>query len=96
MHLPRDYTRNPDLIYYLHIEQHSTEIGIITVASRSEPFTIILYYLDTAATYHLDRIFGFYRVPPCVGRVFNFTEELEPLVDSEFRKTVFTSPMGNK
>lgn len=48
------------------------------------------------ATYHLDRIFGFYRVPPCVGRVFNFSEELEPLVDDEFRKTVFTSPMGNK
>lgn len=39
MRLPRDYTRNPDLIYYLHIEQHSTEIGKrITeqVASRVE------------------------------------------------------------
>ena len=48
------------------------------------------------ASYHLDRVLGFYRVPPTVGRYFNITRDIERLADDDFRHTIFISPAGNK
>ena len=47
------------------------------------------------ASYHLDRVLGFYRVPPTVGRVVNITKEIEPLAYGSFKSTFFKSPIGS-
>ena len=48
------------------------------------------------ASYHLDKVLGFNRVPPTVGRYINLTKEIEPLADKKLRRTIFWSPVGNK
>lgn len=47
------------------------------------------------ATYHLDRIMGFRRAPPVVGRVLNMTSEIYALADQNLAKTFFVSPAKN-
>nr|XP_042908499.1 extracellular serine/threonine protein CG31145-like [Parasteatoda tepidariorum] len=47
------------------------------------------------AAYHFDRIMGFRRVPPHVGRKVSISRELFPLVDEAFMDTFFYSPDGN-
>lgn len=47
------------------------------------------------AAFHVDRLLGFYRVPPTVGRLFNMTVELWEKADAELAKTFFFSPVGN-
>ncbi|GAB6029056.1 hypothetical protein CHUAL_004842 [Chamberlinius hualienensis] len=48
------------------------------------------------ASFHLDRILGFRRAPPVVGRVINITSEIYEMAEGyEFLKTFFISPAGN-
>lgn len=47
------------------------------------------------ATFHLDRILGFRRCPPVVGRKLNITTEIYALADDELLKTFFISPAEN-
>lgn len=47
------------------------------------------------AAFHVDRLLGFNRVPPTVGRVFNMTTELWEKADEDLGKTFFFSPAGN-
>ncbi|XP_064631803.1 extracellular serine/threonine protein kinase FAM20C-like isoform X1 [Lineus longissimus] len=47
------------------------------------------------ASFHLDRILGFRRVPPCAGRVFNISHEIQRFADRTFGRTFFISPAGN-
>ncbi|KAK3604508.1 hypothetical protein CHS0354_037990 [Potamilus streckersoni] len=47
------------------------------------------------AAFHLDKILGFYRVPPTIGREVNLTSEIKRLADTKLRKTFFVSPAGN-
>ncbi|KAL4218503.1 Golgi casein kinase [Mactra antiquata] len=47
------------------------------------------------AAFHLDRILGFYRVPPVTGRFLNMTREIYDLGERALRRTFFTSPIGN-
>ena len=47
------------------------------------------------AAFHLDKLLGFYRIPPTVGRLFNITHDLWAKSDVEFAKTFFYSPAGN-
>ncbi|KAH9502553.1 hypothetical protein Btru_068975 [Bulinus truncatus] len=47
------------------------------------------------AGFHLDKVLGFYRVPPTIGRVLNITREIEQKGSNELTKTVHKSPVGN-
>lgn len=47
------------------------------------------------AAFHLDRILGFRRSPPVLGRVLNMTSEIYSLADEELLKTFFISPANN-
>jgi len=47
------------------------------------------------ASFHLDRILGFRRSPPVVGRVLNMSSEIFALSDDELLKTFFVSPANN-
>lgn len=47
------------------------------------------------ATFHLDRILGFRRAPPVVGRVLNMTSEIYAIADEAILKTFFVSPANN-
>ncbi|WAQ96577.1 FA20C-like protein [Mya arenaria] len=47
------------------------------------------------AAFHLDRILGFYRVPPTVGREVNLTHEIKRLAEPSLKKTFFISPANN-
>ncbi|KAH3752723.1 extracellular serine/threonine protein CG31145-like [Dreissena polymorpha] len=47
------------------------------------------------AAFHLDRIFGFYRVPPVTGRFVNMTSEIFMLAGKALKKTFYVSPIGN-
>lgn len=41
------------------------------------------------AAFHLDRILGFYRAPPVVGRNVNLEDEIEPIADKKLLDTFF-------
>ncbi|XP_048104389.1 extracellular serine/threonine protein kinase FAM20C isoform X1 [Alosa alosa] len=46
--------------------------------------------------YHLDRILGFRRVPPAVGRLVDVITEIKDITtDRKLAKTFFNSPVGN-
>lgn len=47
------------------------------------------------AAFHLDRVLGFRRTPPVVGRILNITSEIYSLADDELLKTFFISPANN-
>ncbi|XP_064604721.1 extracellular serine/threonine protein kinase FAM20C-like isoform X2 [Liolophura sinensis] len=47
------------------------------------------------AAYHLDRVLGFYRVPPTAGRIVNITHDLHRLANHKLAKTFFVSPAKN-
>ncbi|KAI1293536.1 putative extracellular serine/threonine [Halotydeus destructor] len=47
------------------------------------------------AAFHLDRLLGFRRSPPVLGRVLNMTSEIYALADDELLKTFFVSPANN-
>ncbi|XP_045182073.2 extracellular serine/threonine protein kinase FAM20C-like [Mercenaria mercenaria] len=47
------------------------------------------------AAFQLDKLLGFYRVPPTVGRRINITSELKPISPTSVTDTIFTSPAGN-
>lgn len=61
----------------------------------------LFYFVDferhnsEIATFHLDRLLGFHRTPPTVGRVLNVTSEIYALADDELLKTFFISPANN-
>ena len=47
------------------------------------------------AAFHLDRLLGFHRAVPVVGRLLNITTEIYELADTDLLKTFFVSPAGN-
>ncbi|XP_045180393.1 extracellular serine/threonine protein CG31145-like isoform X2 [Mercenaria mercenaria] len=47
------------------------------------------------AAFHLDRLLGFYRVPPVTGRLVNMTKEIFLLAERKLKKTFYVSPVGN-
>ncbi|XP_029014463.1 extracellular serine/threonine protein kinase FAM20C-like [Betta splendens] len=48
------------------------------------------------AAFHLDRLLGFNRIPPVVGRLLNVTTEIQDITsDHRLSRTFFTSPAGN-
>ncbi|XP_022612762.1 extracellular serine/threonine protein kinase FAM20C-like [Seriola dumerili] len=48
------------------------------------------------AAFHLDRLLGFNRIPPAVGRLINVTAEIREITtDHRLSRTFFTSPVGN-
>uniref|UniRef100_UPI0037E7A7B3 extracellular serine/threonine protein kinase FAM20C-like n=1 Tax=Semicossyphus pulcher TaxID=241346 RepID=UPI0037E7A7B3 len=48
------------------------------------------------AAFHLDRVLGFNRIPPVVGRLINVTTEIREITtDHRLSRTFFTSPAGN-
>ena len=47
------------------------------------------------AAYHVDKIIGFNRVPPTVGRIFDITKDFWEKADTELGKTFFYSPANN-
>jgi len=47
------------------------------------------------AAFHLDRLLGFRRAPPVIGRLVNMTTELYPLATGNLLKTFFISPAQN-
>lgn len=48
------------------------------------------------ATFHLDRILGYRRAVPTVGRVLNITSELYENAERKLKKTFFISPVKNR
>ncbi|XP_054615618.1 extracellular serine/threonine protein kinase FAM20C-like [Dunckerocampus dactyliophorus] len=48
------------------------------------------------SAFHLDRLLGFNRIPPVVGRLINITREIREITtDRKLSRTFFTSPAGN-
>ncbi|KAL4240460.1 sequence similarity 20 [Mactra antiquata] len=47
------------------------------------------------AAFHLDRILGFYRVPPTIGREVNLTGDIKRLAEPSLKRTFFISPANN-
>ncbi|XP_055876662.1 extracellular serine/threonine protein CG31145-like [Biomphalaria glabrata] len=47
------------------------------------------------ASFHLDKVLGFYRVPPTVGRVLNITEDIGNVGVELLTSTLHRSPVGN-
>ena len=47
------------------------------------------------AAFHLDRVMGFYRVPPTAGRLVNLSSEIKHLAERKLRKSFFYSPVDN-
>ncbi|KAM9784575.1 extracellular serine/threonine protein kinase FAM20C-like isoform 1-T1 [Syngnathus typhle] len=48
------------------------------------------------SAFHLDRLLGFNRIPPVVGRLINVTSEIREITtDRKLSRTFFTSPAGN-
>ncbi|XP_056262154.1 extracellular serine/threonine protein kinase FAM20C-like [Pseudoliparis swirei] len=48
------------------------------------------------AAFHLDRLLGFNRIPPVVGRLINVTSEVREITTGKaLSRTFFTSPVGN-
>ncbi|XP_034448075.1 extracellular serine/threonine protein kinase FAM20C-like isoform X1 [Hippoglossus hippoglossus] len=48
------------------------------------------------AAFHLDRLLGFNRIPPVVGRLINVTTEIREITtDRKLSRTFFSSPVGN-
>lgn len=48
------------------------------------------------AAFHLDRLLGFRRAMPVIGRSLNVTSEIVNLADDELKHTSFISPVGNQ
>ncbi|CAJ0955148.1 unnamed protein product, partial [Mesorhabditis belari] len=48
------------------------------------------------ATFHLDKILGFRRAVPTVGRIVNITSDLYDKAEKKLKKTFFVSPAKNK
>lgn len=48
------------------------------------------------AAFHLDRLLGYRRAMPVVGRKLNITSEIMRNTDDEMRHTSFVSPVGNE
>lgn len=47
------------------------------------------------AAFHLDRLLGFRRAPPVVGRLVNMTTELYAMATGDLLRTFFISPAQN-
>ncbi|CAF1261028.1 unnamed protein product [Rotaria sp. Silwood1] len=47
------------------------------------------------AAFHLDKVLGFYRVPPLVGRLIDITRDIREKATDELAKTFFISPANN-
>ena len=47
------------------------------------------------AAFHLDRVLGFYRAPPVVGRVVNLRSEIMPVAGQSLLKTFWRDQSGN-
>uniref|UniRef100_A0AAY4A9I8 FAM20 C-terminal domain-containing protein n=2 Tax=Denticeps clupeoides TaxID=299321 RepID=A0AAY4A9I8_9TELE len=70
---------------------------------RNEETNHNLYYFSDferhnaeIAAYHLDRILGFRRIPPVVGRLIDMVKEIKDITtDRKLARTFFTSPVGN-
>lgn len=58
-------------------------------------FDDIERHIAEIAAFQLDKLLGFYRVPPTVGRLVNITSELQPIWPKSVDDTLFTSPAGN-
>ncbi|XP_063065263.1 extracellular serine/threonine protein kinase FAM20C [Engraulis encrasicolus] len=70
---------------------------------RHEETNYNLYYFSDferhnaeIAAYHLDRVLGFRRVPPVVGRLVDVIKEIKDITtDGKLARTFFNSPVGN-
>ncbi|XP_057673088.1 extracellular serine/threonine protein kinase FAM20C [Corythoichthys intestinalis] len=71
--------------------------------SRDEETDVNLFYFSDferhnaeISAFHLDRLLGFNRIPPVVGRLINVTSEIREITtDRKLSRTFFTSPAGN-
>ncbi|KAM9857050.1 extracellular serine/threonine protein kinase FAM20C-like [Aulostomus maculatus] len=71
--------------------------------ARDEETNYNLYYFSDferhnaeIAAFHLDRILGYRRVPPVVGRQVDVVKEIKDVTtDRKLARTFFTSPVGN-
>uniref|UniRef100_A0A6Q2XGY1 FAM20 C-terminal domain-containing protein n=1 Tax=Esox lucius TaxID=8010 RepID=A0A6Q2XGY1_ESOLU len=70
---------------------------------RDEESNFNLYYFSDferhnaeIAAFHLDRVLGYRRIPPAVGRLVDVVKEIKDITtDHRLAKTFFTSPVGN-
>ncbi|XP_040925684.1 extracellular serine/threonine protein kinase FAM20C-like [Betta splendens] len=70
---------------------------------RDEETSYNLYYFSDferhnaeIAAFHLDRILGYRRIPPVVGRLVDVVKEIKDITtDRKLARTFFTSPVGN-
>ncbi|XP_076841231.1 extracellular serine/threonine protein kinase FAM20C [Brachyhypopomus gauderio] len=70
---------------------------------RLEETNVNLFYFSDferhnaeIAAFHLDRILGFRRIPPVVGRLIDVIKDIKDVTtDHKLARTFFTSPVGN-
>ncbi|XP_077590565.1 extracellular serine/threonine protein kinase FAM20C-like [Stigmatopora nigra] len=71
--------------------------------ARDEETDVNLFYFSDferhnaeISAFHLDRLLGFNRIPPVVGRLINISSEIREITtDRKLHRTFFTSPAGN-
>ncbi|KAL7670372.1 hypothetical protein ACOME3_005307 [Neoechinorhynchus agilis] len=47
------------------------------------------------AAFHVDKVLGFYRTPPTIGRILNISRDIIPNTIDDLLSTFFVSPAGN-
>ncbi|CAB1341476.1 unnamed protein product [Coregonus sp. 'balchen'] len=79
-----------------------TQLKLIMQERDAETDFNLFYFSDferhnaEIAAFHLDRLLGFHRIPPVVGRLINLTTEIRDITtDHKLSRTFFTSPVGN-
>ncbi|KAK0142462.1 Extracellular serine/threonine protein kinase FAM20C [Merluccius polli] len=77
-------------------------IIIVRQARDAETDINLFYFSDferhnaEISAFHLDRILGFHRIPPVVGRLVDVIAEIkEVTTDQKLSRTFFISPVGN-
>nr|KAI8765335.1 extracellular serine/threonine protein kinase FAM20C-like isoform X1 [Biomphalaria glabrata] len=52
-------------------------------------------HISEIAAFHLDKVLGFYRAPPTIGRILNITRDIQQVGEETLTNTVYRSPVGN-